>query len=341
MRVLLGGASGGMDGGGSTLNRQRPVGSPRFSPSYAVAERVAGAFTSLSIPHLDDGAEASRVEAGSASVTPVDRDPNAARGESEHRGPRTDRCGPRADGRGVFARRGEAEGVPAVDRRVAVLGAQSNGCLPARKRRTQDVCRRRAPRRVAPSEREMTEKCSTRRVLSRPNPTARWGAPRVGRRRGDDVDGPGLAPPRRRRRDDADPQWAIDVGRVKNVSDLDARRVTQSNIAGRLRPQAGGPNTIIASTISSTDLDGFTRAQKAAEPASRARCHAAWRAVATRRRARLMAAGGAFVGRRPRRVGERDRRAAGALQSGQVSPPRRRHRNGTNQCVGCTKSLRR
>ena len=31
---------------------------------------------------------------------------------------------PRADGCGVFARRGEAEGVPAVDRRVAVLGTK-------------------------------------------------------------------------------------------------------------------------------------------------------------------------------------------------------------------------
>ena len=75
-----------------------------------------------------------------------------------------------------------AVSLPAVAKRKASrpstdaspFSAQSNGCLPARKRRTQDVCRKRAPRRVAPSEREITEKCSTRRVLSRPNPTARW-----------------------------------------------------------------------------------------------------------------------------------------------------------------------
>ena len=124
----------------------------------------------------------------------------------------------------------------------------------------------------------------------------------------------------------------------RTFPDPDAGRVTQSNIAGRLAPQAGRPedNHRVHNLVHG--LDGFTRAQKAAEPASRARCQSAWRAAATRRRARLIrvrlrrTAPSSDGDRRAReRVGDAIERrtpshAAGALQSGQVAappPPRR------------------
>ena len=115
-----------------------------------------------------------------------------------------------------------AASLPAVAKRKASrpstdaspFSAQSNGCLPARKRRTQDVCRRSAPRRVAPSERRDHGEVLDAARLVEAQSDREVGAPRVGRRRGDDVDGPGLAAPRRRRRDDVDPERPVHMGRV-------------------------------------------------------------------------------------------------------------------------------
>ena len=88
-----------------------------------------------------------------------------------YRGPQVDAVPAQTVAVSLPAAKGSASW-PSTD--ASSFSAQSNGCLPARKRKTHEVCRKSTPRRVAPSEREITEKCSTRRVLSRPSPTARW-----------------------------------------------------------------------------------------------------------------------------------------------------------------------
>ena len=241
----------------------------------------------------------------------------AGRAGLVYRGPRTSRCGPprrrlrrlcppwrsgRRPGRRPTRRRSRRKVAAACPLGSAGPRTSAAGARPAASRRR---------------EREITEKCSTRRVLSRPSPTARWA--------------------RRASGGGAATTWTVQawrpragavattltlsgpftwvVSRTFPISTLDASLSPISRAAFARRP--GGPKTTIASTISSTDLDGFTRAQKAAEPASRARCQSAWRAVATRRRARLMAAAA------PSSDG--DRRSASETRDRRACARRRRH----------------